>query len=67
MIKTCNYEFPSPFWDDISDEAKALIKDILVLDPSKRLTADQILAHPWICGDKNLEHKLDGAKENMRQ
>ena len=26
MIKTCTYDFPSPFWDDVSEEAKELIK-----------------------------------------
>lgn len=27
--------------------AKDLVKKILVLDPSKRLTIQQMLAHPW--------------------
>jgi calcium/calmodulin-dependent protein kinase I len=51
MIKTGNYEFPSPQWDPISDYAKDLIKKLLVVDPSKRLTADGILKHPWVVGD----------------
>ena len=67
MIKTCNYEFPSPFWDDVSDTAKDLIRSILVIDPSKRLTAEEILVHPWIYGDKNNVHTLENVKENMRQ
>lgn len=50
MIKKCEYEFPSPYWDDISDSAKDLIKSLLVPDPSKRLNADAILAHPWVTG-----------------
>lgn len=52
MIKNCEYEFPSPFWDDVSDTAKDLIKSILIVDPLKRPTAEQILSHPWINGDK---------------
>lgn len=40
MIKGGQFEFPSPFWDDISDTAKELIKSILVVDPTKRLTAE---------------------------
>lgn len=67
MIKTCTYEFPSPFWDDVSETAKDLIKSILVVDPSKRLTAEQILAHPWVYGKETPEHTLENVKENMRQ
>ena len=40
MIKKCEYEFPSPYWDDISDLAKDLIKSLLVPDPASRLNAD---------------------------
>lgn len=67
MIKTCTYDFPSPFWDDVSETAKDLIRAILVVDPHKRLTAEQILAHPWVYGDKTPVHTLGNVKENMRQ
>jgi serine/threonine protein kinase len=67
MIKTCSYEFPSPFWDDISDSAKNLIRTILVVDPKKRPTAEEILAHPWVYGEKTSLTQLEQAKENMRQ
>lgn len=40
MIKKCEYEFPSPYWDEISDMAKELIKSLLVVDPKKRLNAE---------------------------
>ena len=43
MIKKCEYEFPSPYWDDISDSAKDLIKKLLVVEPKERLTASEIL------------------------
>ena len=52
-IKDCEYDFPSPYWDNISDSAKDLIKKILVKEPSERLNADQILQHPWLAGDAN--------------
>jgi len=51
MIKNCQFDFPSPYWDDVSDVAKDLIKSLLVRDPSKRLNAEQLLAHPWVIGD----------------
>ena len=67
MIKSCTYDFPSPFWDDVSETAKELIRSILVADPSKRPTADEILAHPWVYGKETPIHILGNVKENMRQ
>ena len=39
-IMECDYEFPSPYWDNVSESAKDLIRQILVPNPSKRLTAE---------------------------
>ena len=44
--------------ENISDKAKDLIKGLLCKDPSKRLTCDEILKHPWL---KNEDFK----NENM--
>ena len=44
--------------ENISDKAKDLIKGLLCKDPSKRLTCDEILKHPWL---KNEDFK----SENM--
>jgi serine/threonine protein kinase len=35
-------------WSRISEEAKDLIEKILVKDPEKRCTLEQILEHPWL-------------------
>lgn len=35
-------------WNTISPQAKDLIIKLLHKDPSQRLTADQLLVHPWI-------------------
>lgn len=48
LIKKGSYSFPSPFWDEISDEAKDLITKLLVKDPKQRLTAAQVLKHAWV-------------------
>ena len=34
-------------WQHISDQAKALVRALLEVDPEKRLSCDEILAHPW--------------------
>ena len=51
MIKKGQYEFDSPYWDEVSADAKDLIKRMLVVDPAKRESADQLLQHKWITGD----------------
>ncbi|KAK6175625.1 hypothetical protein SNE40_014041 [Patella caerulea] len=49
IIKS-DYEFDSPYWDAISENAKDLIRKMLMLEPNKRITAEQALKHPWVMG-----------------
>ncbi|KAF7587623.1 hypothetical protein BBP40_006987 [Aspergillus hancockii] len=42
------YTFLSPWWDDISKSAKDLISHLLTVDPERRYTIKEFLAHPWI-------------------
>lgn len=42
------YTFLSPWWDDISKEAKDLVSHLLTVNPDRRYTIDQFLEHPWI-------------------
>ncbi|KAH9612218.1 hypothetical protein KSS87_005578 [Heliosperma pusillum] len=42
-------DFDSDPWPLISDSAKDLIRKMLCLQPKERLTAHQVLCHPWIC------------------
>lgn len=46
-ILHANYTFHSPYWDHISEDAKNLIRQLLVVDPTKRLTAEQALNCTW--------------------
>ncbi|XP_065887189.1 calcium/calmodulin-dependent protein kinase type II subunit alpha-like [Dysidea avara] len=48
QIKAARYDFPSPEWDSVTSEAKQLIRGMLTLDQDARLTAEQVLKHPWI-------------------
>uniref|UniRef100_A0A3B3SXM4 Serine/threonine-protein kinase DCLK2 n=1 Tax=Paramormyrops kingsleyae TaxID=1676925 RepID=A0A3B3SXM4_9TELE len=41
-------EFPSPYWDSISDSAKELIGQMLQVNVEARYTAEDVLAHPWV-------------------
>ncbi|CAI9299207.1 calcium-dependent protein kinase 26 [Lactuca sativa] len=42
-------DFDSDPWPVISDSAKDLIRKMLCSRPSNRLTAHEVLCHPWIC------------------
>ncbi|KNA09420.1 hypothetical protein SOVF_153730 [Spinacia oleracea] len=56
-------DFVSDPWPNISDGAKDLVRRMLVRDPKKRLTAHEVLCHPWIMADglapdKPLDHSV---------
>ncbi|KAG0351453.1 hypothetical protein BG005_009046 [Podila minutissima] len=42
------FSFPSPYWDDVSQEAVDFIEGLLQQDPAQRLTVDQALSHRWM-------------------
>ncbi|KAG6537307.1 calcium-dependent protein kinase 10-like isoform X2 [Zingiber officinale] len=49
-------------WPSISESAKDLLRKILVRDPKKRLTAHEVLCHPWVQTDGAAPDKpLDSA------
>uniref|UniRef100_A0A8P4KE54 CaM kinase like vesicle associated n=1 Tax=Dicentrarchus labrax TaxID=13489 RepID=A0A8P4KE54_DICLA len=58
-ILSGDYEFDSPYWDDISDSAKNLVASLMEVDQDQRLTAQEAIAHEWISGnaasDKNIK------------
>jgi serine/threonine protein kinase len=37
-------------WATVSDLGKTFLKSLLQLNPTRRLSAEQALAHPWISG-----------------
>ncbi len=45
LILKGTFDFPV---DTISEEAKDLIKRMLVLTPEKRISIPEILNHPWV-------------------
>uniref|UniRef100_A0A672T559 Calcium/calmodulin-dependent protein kinase type 1D-like n=1 Tax=Sinocyclocheilus grahami TaxID=75366 RepID=A0A672T559_SINGR len=49
-IMKAQYEFDSPFWDDISESAKDFIRNMMQKNPKMRYDTEQALGHPWIIG-----------------
>ncbi|XP_041038098.1 phosphorylase b kinase gamma catalytic chain, skeletal muscle/heart isoform-like isoform X2 [Carcharodon carcharias] len=47
MIMDGNYQMTSNEWEDRSDTVKDLISKMLTVEPSKRITADEALSHPF--------------------
>ncbi|XP_011012729.1 PREDICTED: serine/threonine-protein kinase PEPKR2-like [Populus euphratica] len=47
-IKKVNLDFKSELWESVSQPARELVAHMLTRDVSARLTADEILGHPWI-------------------
>jgi serine/threonine protein kinase len=48
LVQKAEVVFPSPAWDDISEEAKVFVKYLLDEDPEKRPTATEALKHSWL-------------------
>ncbi|WKX94423.1 hypothetical protein Q1695_011578 [Nippostrongylus brasiliensis] len=47
-IQCGEYDFPVDEWSMISAEAKHLVSSLLVKNVSERLTANEVLDHPWV-------------------
>nr|XP_045010230.1 serine/threonine-protein kinase DCLK1 isoform X1 [Jaculus jaculus] len=56
-------DFPSPYWDNVSDSAKELITMMLLVNVDQRFSAVQVLEHPWVNDDglPENEHQLSVA------
>ncbi|XP_073990439.1 calcium/calmodulin-dependent protein kinase I isoform X4 [Rhodnius prolixus] len=54
------FEFDSPYWDDISDYAKDFIRQLMCVDVSKRFSCRQALQHPWISGNAASNKNIHG-------
>ncbi|MPC26581.1 Calcium/calmodulin-dependent protein kinase type 1 [Portunus trituberculatus] len=56
------FEFDSPYWDEISDSAKDFIRQLMCVDVERRFTCKQSLNHPWISGnaasDRNIHSSV---------
>ncbi|KAJ8607024.1 hypothetical protein CTAYLR_006245 [Chrysophaeum taylorii] len=72
LIKAGTYEFGSPYWDSVSQQAKDLVTRLLTVDPAKRISSDQVFEHPWMKTDEvanlHLPYFIDNmTKYNLRR
>ncbi|KAB7499255.1 MAP kinase-activated protein kinase 2 [Armadillidium nasatum] len=47
-IRTGQYSFPNPEWKSVSQDAKDLIKGMLITDPSDRFSIYDVMRNKWI-------------------
>jgi len=48
LVAQAKYEFHEAEWANITPDAKDLISKLLIVDPEKRLTMEQLLNHAWL-------------------
>ncbi|XP_076028046.1 calcium/calmodulin-dependent protein kinase type IV [Genypterus blacodes] len=66
-ILNCDYEFVSPWWDEVSLNAKDLVSKLIVLDPCKRLSVRQALQHPWVLGKAARFSHMDTTQRKLQE
>jgi len=66
MIRAANYKFDEEYWKSVSEDAKDLIRNLLIVDREKRFTIEQLMAHKWITSaDGYSETDISQAKVNL--
>uniref|UniRef100_A0A182YI88 non-specific serine/threonine protein kinase n=1 Tax=Anopheles stephensi TaxID=30069 RepID=A0A182YI88_ANOST len=72
-IQEGRFCFPDSEWQDVSEEAKDLIRGLLVKEAPKRLSATAVLNHPWIrisddteCAAGGINTKANKEKQRRR-
>jgi calcium-dependent protein kinase len=72
-VRAGTYDFNRPEWSSVSESAKDLIRNLLVVDVNHRISLQQALAHPWITANEtvpetvlsiNIESLQDYSKGN---
>ncbi|XP_046604377.1 serine/threonine-protein kinase 17B-like [Neodiprion virginianus] len=57
-ISRCRLDFPDDLFEDVSEEARDLMRKLMVKDPSERLTVTECLQHPWFSAHDGPETPL---------
>ncbi|KAG2764452.1 hypothetical protein Pcac1_g23985 [Phytophthora cactorum] len=66
-IRKGKYYFDSPYWDNVSTDAKEFISKMLVVNPKERATAGELLEHKWITGTDVATVPLTSALTELRR
>jgi len=61
FVAEATYEFYENEWKGVSEQAKDVVRRLLVVDPKERMTMEELLAHPWLKGS------VDACRAKMEQ
>ncbi|KAK3927813.1 Serine/threonine-protein kinase 17A [Frankliniella fusca] len=53
-ISQCRLDFPDDLFEDVSDNAKDLMRKLIVKDPKRRLSASECLRHHWFAAQESV-------------
>jgi len=59
--------FPSPYWDNVSRDARNLVLGLLKVQPHQRYSSRQLLNHTWIKRDANKENMEDSNRRRLKR
>jgi serine/threonine protein kinase len=66
-IRYGEYEFHERYWKNVSTEAKDLIRQMMTVDPNKRISAKQALKSAWILADdRMLQSDLSDIQKELK-
>lgn len=65
-IKQGDYTLHEKYWKNVSAKAKDFVQKLLVLDTSKRLTAEKALRHPWMLESASNLNKYEKDKDALK-
>ena len=70
-IMRCDYTFEKDYWKPISDEAKDMISNLLVINPKQRMDATKAQKHIWLSNEFKLSDRkpdqttADAVQDNL--
>lgn len=65
-ISKGEFQFYPKEWDSVSEDAKDFIRNLIVVDPTKRMTACQCADHPWLKNATPATVNLPGVIQGMK-
>ncbi|EFN59416.1 hypothetical protein CHLNCDRAFT_137935 [Chlorella variabilis] len=66
-IEAGRYCMDPQLWSGVSEDAKDLVRSLLQQDPQQRLTAEQVLQHPWLSAELDPMHSAELKTERGRE
>ena len=66
QIRKGAFSFDDPVWDEVSDDAKDLIRKLLTVSPEDRITTEGCLKHKWCRSVANKTKLLSSTQKNLK-